>query len=303
MRRLFTTADLALGTEQLRWKVQRGDLARVVRGVYAEGPGAPTQLDLERATVLARRTVARGGLGGVLLGLDAVRLDGRPTRRDEVVAATVIGGVPCASATQVLVDLAAIVDDDRWEQALESALRRRLTTIADLERMLPDLGRRRVPGTTRIRRVLARRPPDAPPTESLLETLALQLARAAPLLGELTRQREVFDEHGVFVARVDLCKPDLGVFFELDGQQHLGQPVYDAARQTAIVAATGWLPGRFTWREVTRTPKTSQRRMAALAAQASLRTSSKESRRHSSSTSESGMAAGSVLTPIWHSST
>jgi very-short-patch-repair endonuclease len=151
--------------------------------------------------------------------------------------------------------------------------------------------------------VLTRRPPHAPPTESLLETLALQLARDVPLLGEMTRQHEVRDEHGTFVARVDLSKPELGLFFELDGQHHLDQPVYDAARETAVVAVTGWLPARFTWRQITRTPRFSQRQMAQVAAQASLRTSSKESRRHSSSSSGSGTAAGSVLTPTWHSST
>jgi very-short-patch-repair endonuclease len=276
VRRLFTAAEAGIGKEELRWKVQRGDCTRVVRGVYADGPEPPAALDRERATVVARGTVARGALGGVLLGLDSVALDGRPVRRDAVESTCVVEGVACASAAQVLVDLAALLDDDTWEQVLESALRRRLTSIVELEAMLPELSRARVPGTARIRRVLARRPAGAPPTESLLETLALQLARGVPLLGEMTRQREVRDEHGVFVARVDLCKPEIGVFFELDGQQHRDQPVYDAARETAVVAATGWLPGRFTWQQITRTPRTSQRQMAAVALQASLRISSKD---------------------------
>ena len=42
----------------------------------------------------------------------------------------------------------------------------------------------------------------------------------------------------------------------------------DAMRQTAVVVATGWLPGRFTWTEVTRFPASTKRRLAALAAQA-----------------------------------
>ena len=62
-----------------------------------------------------------------------------------------------------------------------------------------------------------------------------------------------------------------GVFFELDGQHHEGQPVYDARRETAVIAATGWLPGRFTWTELTRIPRSSQRRMAAIRAQAQRR--------------------------------
>ena len=184
---------------------------------------------------------------------------------------TVVEGVRCANGLLTLVDLAATLDDDTWEQALESALRKGLTTVDELESALPDLGGARVPGTSRMRRVLARRPPGAPPTESLLETLLLQLARTVPALGELDRQVEVFDEHGLFVARVDLAKVELGVFFELDGQHHTDQPVYDASRETAIVAATGWLCGRFTWREVRHTPRTTQRRLTGVAAQAKRR--------------------------------
>jgi len=268
MRRLFTTADAVdLSRHALAWGVHRGHWVRVTRSVYAEGPATPTQLDRERATVLARGTVARGALGGVLLGLDSVRLDGRPTRRTDTPPAIVIGGVPCASAKQVLVDLAATLDDDTWEQTLESALRMGLTSIDELGSMLPVLAEQRTPGVARIRRVLAGRPPGAPPTESLLETRALQIARETRL-GEMVRQHVVATQHGDFVARVDLCRPDLGVFLELDGQQHRGQPVYDAARETAVVATTGWLPGRFTWHQVVHTPRTTQRRMDQIAAQA-----------------------------------
>jgi Protein of unknown function (DUF559) len=164
------------------------------------------------------------------------------------------------------VDLAALLDDDRWEQALECALRRRLVTLTDLARV-----ERWTPGAPRIRRVLRRRPSGAPPTESLLETLAVQLARTVGGLGEPVRQHSVISNDGSFIARVDLCWPDIGLFLELDGQHHADQPVYDARRETAIVAATGWLPGRFTWHEVVRIPRTTARRLGDLAAQASRR--------------------------------
>src|SRR5207253_4051467 len=120
----------------------------------------------------------------------------------------------------------------------------------------------------RIRRVLALRPPGAPATESLLETLMVQLARDVPGIGDLERQYRVEDEHGQFVAYLDLAKPVPGFFVELDGQQHKDQPIYDARRETAVVAATGWLPGRFTWTEVTRYPASTKRRLAAVFRQA-----------------------------------
>lgn len=126
----------------------------------------------------------------------------------------------------------------------------------------------RVAGTRRIREVLARRPDGAPATESLLETLFIQLAREVDGLPEPTRQHEVYDRHGNLIARVDICWPDIGLFIELDGQQHQGQPVYDARRETAVVAVTGWLPGRFTWRETVTLRRTTKRRLADLATQA-----------------------------------
>lgn len=223
--------------------------------------------------MLASSRVARGHLAGVLHGLDSVELDEGAARRAHRVHLSpedvlVIAQVPCTNGLMTLVDLAATLDDLTWEQALESALRKRLTSVACLEEALPFLGAARVSGTARIRRVLALRPPGAPPTESLLETLMVQLARDVAEVGEVERQRVVRDEHGNFVARVDLSRPDIGFFIELDGQQHKDQPVYDAMRETAVVATTGWLPGRFTWTEVVRLPKTTKRRLAGVAAQA-----------------------------------
>jgi very-short-patch-repair endonuclease len=162
-----------------------------------------------------------------------------------------------------LIDLAGELDDLVWEQALESALRRRLTTIRDVERAARGCQR----GVARMRRVLALRPAGTPPTESLLETLMVQLARSVAGLAPPMRQVRVSNSYGEFVARVDLAWPDLGLFVELDGQHHKGQPVYDARRETAIVAATGWLCGRFTWQEVAHLQRVTVRRLASLAEQ------------------------------------
>jgi hypothetical protein len=273
VRHLFTAAearDSGLTAEAMRWGSNRGRFQSIGRDVYGDGPEEPSPLDWARANVLRRGCEARGSLAGVLHGLDAVRLDSRPTRRDRLPAQWIVmvGGQPCADGLHTMIDLAAMLDDLKWEQALESALRKGLLSITDLERVLPALGRSRVPGTVRMRRVLTLRPAGALPTESLLETLAVQLARDVPEVGELIRQYVVYDENGLFVARLDLSKPEIGFFFELDGEHHKDQPVYDAMRETAVVAATGWPPGRFTWTEVTRYPNTTERRLAGVATQA-----------------------------------
>jgi hypothetical protein len=286
VRRLFTTEDAAaagINRAALRWGERRGRWRRLDRKVYGDGPEDPTPLDQGRAAVLATDGIASGHLAGVLHRLDAVELRGSDVtvppqgngRRTGVRRrylspnrVVVIQGIPCTDGLQTMIDLATTLDDLKWEQALESALRTRLVSAADLEAQLPLLGDAHVPGTGRIRRVLALRPQGAAPTGSLLETLMVQLIRTVTGLPEPVRQYRVVDVHGQFVAFVDLCWPELGLFIELDGQQHLGQPVYDARRETAIVAATGWLCGRFTWSEVVRLPETTRRRLAALAEQA-----------------------------------
>ena len=264
MRRLFTTQEATargLTPSQLRWGEATGRWRRVHKGVYGEGSEEPSALDRRVAEVIARDAVVSGSLAGVLHGLDGVEVDDRrtPPRRRSLPAdrIVVVGGVRCTDGLQTMTDLAADLDDLVWEQALESALRRRLVTVGELESLLPELGRGRIPGTARIRRVLALRPPGAPPTESLLETLMVQLVRTVPGLPEPVRQLEVG------FARVDLAWPGLGLFVELDGQQHKDQPLYDARRETAVVAATGWLCGRFTWTEVVRCPRSTARRLAA----------------------------------------
>ena len=261
MRQLFTGDGLTQAA--LRWGERTGRWTRADRGVWAEGPDEVSELDRARAAVLATGGVASHHLAGVLHELDSVRLDGtwltlprtangrrpRVSRRDLPAERIVtVAGLPCTDGLQTMIDLADSLDDLVWEQALESALRKRLTSVEALK------GRGN-------RRVLQRRPANAPPTESLLETLFVQLAR--PILPDPVRQLRVGD-----VARVDVAWPELGLFVELDGQHHLGQPVYDARRETAVVAATGWLCGRFTWTEVVHVPRSTARRLAAIAEQA-----------------------------------
>ncbi len=284
MRRLFTTEEAAAAgvtRSKLRWGEQTGRWRRVDRQVYGVGPKEPTALDRGRAAVIATGGVASGRLAGVLLGLDGVKLRGtdltlppgssgqrlgvRRVRRRHLDPAGIIiaGNVRCTDGLQTLIDLATDLDDLEWEQALESALRLGLTSVADLTRRASG-----VPGSVRVRRVLALRPTDAAPTESFLETLMVQLARTVPDLPPPVRQYDVFDEHGRFVARVDLAWPELGIFIELDGEHHLQQAVYDANRETAVVAATGWLCGRSTWTEVVVQRRATGRRLARVVDQA-----------------------------------
>jgi len=270
VRRLYTMEQArAEGrTEsEIRWAVRAGRARQIIHGVYGDGGELPTRFDKACAAVLRSDGDARGHLAGVLHGLDSVPLGASPPRRrrlpdDQIV---VVAGIRCANGLMTLIDLASVLDDDTWEQALESALRKGLVTIEDIDAVLPDLARQRTPGVGRIRRVLAKRPKGAKATGSYLETLMVQVARTVPGLPDPERQYLVENEHGDFVAFVDLAWPPIGFFTELDGRGHEGQPEYDSVRETAVVAATGWLCGRFTWNDLHHRRLQTVRRLAAIA--------------------------------------
>jgi hypothetical protein len=258
VRRLFTRAELlAEGRTrgELRYGKDRELFVQVIHGIYAEGPAPPTPFDIALARMRRSGSPTWGLVAARLYDLDAVHdLDPPDEVRRRRVAdsggdARVVRGVVCISPLQVMLDLATFLDDDRWEQANESALHKKLFSIDEERALLSELTERRTPGVDRIRRVLALRPEGAPPTESRLETIAIQLARKAEGVPEPTRQHVVNNRYGDFVARVDVSWPELGGFLELDGLGHRGQPVYDATRESAVVNATGWLPNRMTWRE------------------------------------------------------
>lgn len=280
-RRPFTTQDAyvrGFTHSALKHGVEVGTIQRLHYGVYLDGPEPATRIERALALLVATNGVASGGLAGVLHELDSAVVvgavvtarSGRYSGRQGVSHAQIdeeevvlVDGYPCTNSLRTLVDLATTLDDVAWEQALESALRKEHVAVTQLASIS------QVRGAERIRRVLALRPHDAPPTESLLETLMVQLIRTDPRLPTPKRQVVVRNESGRFVARVDLAWPDRGIFLELDGQHHAGQPVYDANRQTAVVAAKAWLPGRFTWHEVTRAPKATLWRLGELFEQAS----------------------------------
>ena len=165
-----------------------------------------------------------------------------------------LAGIRCTDPTRTLVDLGAVVELDVVERALESALRRRLTSVSRLQWRLRELARPGRPGPATLRQALHRRPPRAPATESDLETLFLQSLRAAGVR-EPVRQHPVRLPDGS-VVRLDLAYPDDMVFPELDGwATHGTREAFDRdrRRQNAIVLL-GWRPLRFTWAAVVHHP-------------------------------------------------
>ena len=150
-----------------------------------------------------------------------------------------------------LTDLAAAPDDDPWEWALESALRRGLVDLAAVE----------ASRLKRIRRVLAKRPSGCEATGSMLETQFVQLSRTVAV-APLVRQYPVWGPDRI-EARLDLCWPQLGLFIEIDGAWHLssGAQDYDRHRSNEVVSLLGWRPLRYRSADIRQRPRYTARKL------------------------------------------
>jgi very-short-patch-repair endonuclease len=129
---------------------------------------------------------------------------------------TIVANMPVTTVHRTLIDLGLVADVDEVELALECALRRRITTIPRLCSRLDALSRRRGSGV--LRKALDRRPANAPPTESALETRFLQFVRRHKLPAP-DRQVRITDEHG-FTGRVDFYYSAAQVVVEVQSRRH-----------------------------------------------------------------------------------
>lgn len=248
--------------DQRRHRVHTGRWVRVHDGVYRIG-GAPVTW---RGTVLAACLAGGPGTVGSHRSAAAVwAVDGGQTELREILCVrwhrsfepglivheskaldardvTIVDAIPVTTIERTLLDLGAVVHPLTVEQAVETALRRGLTTLPDLRATVHRLGRRGRNGVGVLRRIIDERDPDRRLTESAMEMRLLQVIRAQGLPEPVTQY--TICEHGRFVARVDAAYPDLRIALEYESVDwHTGKAalVRDSARRNAVVAA-GWLP-------------------------------------------------------------
>jgi hypothetical protein len=155
---------------------------------------------------------------------------------------TVVDAIPVTTIERTLLDLGAVRHPLTVERAVETALRRELTTLLDLRSTVRRLGRSGRNGVGVLRRIIDERDPDRRLTESAMEMRLLQVLRAHGLPEPVT-QHEIRDR-GRFVARVDAAYPELRIALEYESVDwHTGKAALlrDSARRNAIVAAA-WMP-------------------------------------------------------------
>ena len=158
-----------------------------------------------------------------------------------------IARVPVTSPARTIVDLAAVLDGEPLEAALEDVLHRGLTTALTIERRLAALGGSGRAGSGVLRRLLAQR--DQAPAESRLEVKVWRLLRGAGL--RPVRQYPVRCEGHTF--RLDFAWPRLKVAVEAEGfAAHGGRAAHTAdRRRAAALVAAGWSIVPVTWADCT----------------------------------------------------
>jgi very-short-patch-repair endonuclease len=267
-RNLVTFAQLlaaGLSRNAVAHRVRTGRLHRILHAVYAVGtpflaPWAPEQaalLALGPAAALSHHTAAvrlelfpgdAPARPEVTLPGTSRSVRGVRTHRSATLLSTetvVVDGLRCTTAARTLLDLAAAVSDGALDRALNESYVRKLTTSAEIGRLLARHPGRR--GSRRLARRIATDPPGV--TRSEAERLALRLIRRAGLTVPRTNQRLADFE-------VDLLWPQERLVVEIDGFAfHATRDAFERdRRRDAELQARGYRVVRLTWRRLVDEP-------------------------------------------------
>lgn len=158
--------------------------------------------------------------------------------------------IPVTAPARTLLDLAAVVDVDVLEPALEDAVLRGLAPVPWLRGTLDRVGGSGRRGAAPLRALLDSRDSATAPTQSVLEDSLLGVLRGGGL-------PEPVRQHPVGSLRVDLAYPQIGLAIEADSRPwHAGRGDVErnSSKQNALVAR-GWRVLRFTWFDVKTRPR------------------------------------------------
>ena len=267
--------ELGLTRHQLEGGCRSGRFERVAPATYRAAGTPPTWHQQLMVAVLAggsgclashRSAAALWALDGARRGAAEVSVPriGRPRRRDgvrhhqstdlELAAPIVRSGIPTTGIDRTLIDLAGVVSDRRLTQAVDDAIRRRLTSWPDLAATRARHSRRGRNGVGVLRDLLEERYGTAIPDSHFGRLVADLLVDAG--LPEPQIEYDVHTSAGLWLARVDLAYPERRVAIELDSKaHHLHEDAFEAdrPRQNRLELA-GWVVLRFTWRLYSRSP-------------------------------------------------
>ena len=148
-----------------------------------------------------------------------------------------------------MIDVASVLDDKWLRATLDSALRQRMTNLAWIAQTVSVRGRGH-PGTSRLRALVDEYQADDEVPDSVLESFALELARAT---GHMPKLHWIVLDGARLIAEVDVGWPEVRMCVQLDGYAyHCTRSAFveDRARDRALVGL-GWIILRYTWGDVT----------------------------------------------------
>ena len=169
--------------------------------------------------------------------------------------ATRVGPIPTTTATRTLVEVGSVLPQKRLEEALDSALRQRLTSVDRLRAGVERLGGRGRPGPSALSKVLDARG-NACPTDSALETRLGRLLRRHRL-PKPERQVMVRDEDGL-VGRIDFAYIEQRIAIEVQSYRwHSSRAAWrkDMERLNRL-QRLGWIVIQVTFEDLERRPAT-----------------------------------------------
>jgi very-short-patch-repair endonuclease len=268
---------LACGLSQdaISVRAHNGRLHPMYRAVYAVGHPNPTRDGWFLAAVKACGEVAVLGLwsGAMLVNIikwedrypDVLVLGERAPRHPRINGhrtsylprehVTTVRGIPVTTAERTLLDLAAVLPEQRLRRAVRQAQFLKLTTVRSLVAVLHGPGPTR--GRKKLARVLSR---SAAPTQSELEDVVLDLMLSAGFVHPLVNAPLYLAGRRIVP---DFRWPEQRLVVEADGPHH-DDPLERAAdmeRQT-ILEAHGDRVVRVTWDQAIAHPAATLRRLS-----------------------------------------
>jgi very-short-patch-repair endonuclease len=257
---------------QIRWRIESGRWERVHQSVYRIS-GSPTswrQMLLAACLAWGPKALISHRCAAAMWkfpGFEPTKMVEItvPRRRhrdhtDNVVHwmnvlpadATILDAIPVTTPSRTLFDIASVMPQEIVEEALDDAMRRKLTSIRRLHWYID--ARRGKSGIRVIRTLLEMRGNTSTAPESVLETRVLRALRAAGL-PKPALQYPIHDDHRL-VAVVDFAFPAIRLAIEADGYRwHSGRLrwEHDLGRRNALTSL-GWRVMHVTWKDLETRP-------------------------------------------------
>jgi very-short-patch-repair endonuclease len=174
----------------------------------------------------------------------AIELTPRDVRR--------VRGIPVTEVDRTLIDLASVLDEDRLEEATESALRAGKTHISRLRRRFDEIGGRGRSGSEKLGRVLESLDGSERPSGSVLETRLRRVIRRGGLPNPV-------GQFAVLGGRyfIDFAYPGHLVGIEAEGYDPHGvrERWSDDRERRNVLTNLGWRILHFTWDQIVDEPE------------------------------------------------